>query len=267
MIRMHNLPENIKVSIKPFFKENETPDVFPAKFNIGGTLYYYFTCAPTEEQLIVEVSGTVPLFEEVKEAAIIMNNYNSYIETFVSIGSKWVKADRIENYTKLKALLSDIENKLGPFPQDVETAYKIFETVPDIIIENQIVIEESVRKADYLWQKARESLIVTDDEEKEMHGYLGDMVRAQVKQNDIQLQTEKERKIISDYVSSKKGFLNFSAMNLARKLKPYEQNMFNSQSKDAEGWEVLRHSVLNADIEAERQKNAGIVLSKLRNPR
>ncbi|CAM3858374.1 hypothetical protein GCM10009865_52320 [Aeromicrobium ponti] len=267
MIRMHNLPENIKESLKPYYKENETPDVFPAKFNIGGKLYYYFTFAPAEEQLIMENDGTVQRFDVVKEVAVITNSYNVCIETFVNIGSKWIKANRIENYVKLKDILQEIKSKLDPFPQDVERAYRIFEPVPDKIIENQKVIEESVKKADQLWQRGREDLLVTEEDEKEMHGYLVDMIRAQVHQNDIQLQTENERKIIYDYVSSKKGLFNFTALNLARKLKPYEKHMFTSNSEDAKGWSELRHSVFNDDLEAERQKNAVLVYRKLRNPR
>ncbi|PWW17613.1 hypothetical protein DFO73_12415 [Cytobacillus oceanisediminis] len=267
MIRMHNIPESIKESLKPYYKENETPDVFPAKFNIGGKLYYYFTFAPAEEQLIMENDGTVPRVDEVKNTAVITSSYNGCIETFVNIGSKWVKANRIENYEKLKDILRDIESKLGPFPQDVDSAYRVFEPVPDKIIDNQKVIDESVKKADQLWQRGRESLLVTEEDEKEMHGYLVEMIRAQVRLNDIQLQTENERKIIYDYVSSKKGLLNFTALNLARKLKPYKKHMFSSNSEDAKGWSELRHSVFNDDLEAERQKNAEILSRKLRNPR
>jgi hypothetical protein len=267
MIRMHNIPDSIKESLKPYYKEREKPDVFPARFNIGGKLYYYFAFAPAEEQLVMENDGTVPLFEEVKNIAVITNSFNVCIETFETIGTKWLKANRIENYVKLKEILLQIESKLGPFPQDVEKAYRVFEEVPDKIIEYQKVIEESVKKADQLWERGKESQLVTEEDEKEMHGYLVDMIRAQVHQNDIQLQTENERKIIYDYVSSKKGLFNFTALNLAKKLKPYEKHMFTSNSEGAKGWSELRHSVFNDDLEAERQKNAVLVYRKLRNPR
>jgi hypothetical protein len=264
---MHNLPENIKNALRPFYTEDETPDVFPAKFSFKGELYYYFTFAPAAEQLILRNDGNVPLFEEIKEEALLANNFNTCIEKFVNIGAPWAVANRVENYENYWDILSKIESKLGPLPEDVQKAYDVAKQVPGIIIENQRQIYDAVKKADELWLERSQEELVTDQDEALMESYLVEMIQAQVRQNDIQIKTDKERKLISEFVSSKKGFLNFTANILSRRIKPFDKYMFSSDHEDAEEWDDLSKLALKGNRKAEEAKDHYKVFNKLRNPR
>ncbi|MED3744766.1 hypothetical protein I6J18_12440 [Peribacillus psychrosaccharolyticus] len=267
MIRMHNLPENIKNALKPYYKEGEKPDVFPAKFSFKGELYYYFTFAPAEEQLILRNDGSAPFFEEIKEGALLANNFNTCIEKFVHIGAPWAVANRKGNYENYQDILNKIERKLGPFPEDVQKAYHVVKQVPGIIIENQRQILEAVKKADELWLIRSQEELVTDQDEALMESYFVEMIQAQVRQNDIQIKTEKERKKISEFVSSKKGFLNLTAIILSLRLKPFEKNMFSSNHEHADEWGEFSKLVLTGNRKAEEVKDHYKVFNKLRNPK
>lgn len=267
MIRMQNLPENIKNALRPFYKEDETPDVFPAKFSFKGELYYYFTFAPAAEQLILHNDGSAPFFEEIKEEALLANNFNTCIEKFVNIGAPWAVANRVENYENYRDILSEIESKLGPLPEEVQKAYEVAKQVPGIIIENQQQLLEAVKKADALWLERSQEELVTAQDEALMESYLVEMIQAQVRQNDIQIKTEKERKLISEFVSSKKGFLNFKAIILSQRLKPFDKYMFSSDHEDAEEWGDLSKLALTGNRKAEEVIDHHKVFNKLRNPK
>lgn len=267
MIRMHNLTENIKDALKPYYNENEKPDVFPAKFLFKGELYYYFTFAPAAEQLILRNDGSAPFFEEIKEEALLANNFNVCIEKFVHIGAKWATANRLGNYENYKNILGQIERKLGPLPEDVQKAYDVVKHVPDIIIENQHQIVDAVKKADDLWKVASDKELVTDLDEEKMESYLVEMIQAQVRQNDIQIKTENERKLISEFVSSKKKRFNLNACILSIRLKPFDKNMFSSSHEHAGEWDEFRDMALYSNRKAEEVKDHYLVFDKLRNPK
>lgn len=267
MIRMENLPENIKHALRPYYKEDEIPDVFPAKFSFKGELYYYFTFAPAEEQLILRIDGSVPLFEEIKEEALLANNFNTCIEKFVKIGAPWAVANRVGNYENYQDILSQIEKKLGPFPEDVQRAYDVVKQVPGIILDNQRQIVEAVKKADELWLRRSQEELVTDKDEALMESYLVEMIQAQVRQNDIQIKTDNERRKISEFVSSKRGFMNIAAMKLSLRLKPFEKYMFSRDHEDADEWEELSKLALTSNRKEEEVKDHYKVFNKLRNPK
>ncbi|WP_298473471.1 hypothetical protein [uncultured Psychrobacillus sp.] len=266
MIRMHNLPENIKEALKPYYNKKEKPDVFPAKFSFKGELYYYFTFAPAAEQVILRNDGSAPYFEEIKEEALLANNFNVCIEKFVHIGAGWATANRLGNYENYKNILTQIKRKLGPFPEDVQKAYDVVKHVPDIIIENQHQIVDAVKKADELWKVASDKELVTDQDEEKMESYLVEMIQAQVRQNDIQMKTDEERRIISEFVSLKK-WVNLHAFILSIRLRPFDKYMFSRNHEDAGEWAELRDMALYSNRKAEEVKDHHLIFDSLRNPR
>lgn len=219
MIRMHNIPVHIQTSLKDFYKENEKPDVFPSKFKIDGKTYYYFTFSPIAEQLIMEENGTVPSFHSVKKEALIFNSYNSSIESIASIGNRWVKSNKRNNYEKLKILLADLKEKL---PIELATAHDTYVKAAETILENQAIIEHSVKRATDIWQRTNHKELVTEDDQIEMRKYTYEIGRAGYQQNVIQLETENEREKVWNYVSSNAWSVGWG---FYFKLKPFQKNM------------------------------------------
>lgn len=218
MIRMHNLPEHIKEALKPFYSENEKPDVFPSKFNVDGRLFYYFTFAPAEEKLIMRDTGEVPRHEEVKREALIFNSYNASIEAIAKIGSKWFKSGTKENYEKLLKVLNDIRDSLGPLSISVQEDLEVYKNAARTIIQKQEIIVGSVMSAGELWEHTNKIELATEEDQKRMRIYIVEMCRAAFRQNEIQMQTEHARNSVWEFVSSNRRPLNLSAWKLYTKL-------------------------------------------------
>lgn len=267
MIRMHNLPEHIKEALKPYYKLNEAPDVFPSKFRIEDEEYYYFTFAPAAEQLIIRADGTVPSFYEVQKEALIFNSYNVSIETIVNIGNKWIKSGKDGKYRKLKVILNEVKEKLGPFSPELENAFQAYYTTANKIIEYQDMIEEAVERATAIWDRTNLEEIATHQDQIDMRNCIVDMTRAAYRQNEIQLNTEQERKQIWEYVSSKRWSKGFAGWSLYTKLKPYQNYMMKNTPENVKQANELGKMVLNDDLPLEHHENAEGVLKCLRNPK
>lgn len=261
MIRMHNIPEHIRTSLFQYYKESEKVDVFPSKFFIDGERYYYFTCAVNREQLIMKEDGTVPYFQQVKKAALICHSYNASIESIIHIGNKWVNSDKKERYAKLKAVLATLKEKL---PRELEHAYNAYIDAANIIIENQEIIERSVKMAKEIWDRTNLEELATEQDQVEMRKCIVDMTRAAYRQNEIQLKTEKERELIWNYVSSNKWSLG---LGLYFSLRTYQKKMMKNTPANIREVEETGKMVLGEDLPLEQHENAQAVLGRLRNPR
>ena len=266
MIRMHNLPEPIKAILKSYYKENETPDVFPSKFHVNNEVYYYFTFAPAAEQLIIRENGVVPPFHQVQREALIFNSYNVSIETIINIGEKWVKSGKRENYQKLIGILMEIEEKLH-LPSDLAGAYNSYKITAEKVLEYQVIINQSVQKAKEIWDRTNSEELATEHDQVEMRKCIVEMTRAAYKQNEIQLKTEKEREIIWSFVSSKRWPLNSAGWGIYFKLKPFQNNMMKNTPANLKQADELGKMVLGDDLPLEQHENAKSVWNKLRNPK
>ncbi|MBP2241755.1 hypothetical protein J2Z40_002327 [Cytobacillus eiseniae] len=261
MIRMDNIPEHIKASLQSFYKTSEKPDVFPSKFQIDGELYYYFAFAPAAEQLIMREDGGVPRFHQVQREALIFNSYNTSIETIIHIGNKWVKSGKKGKYEKLKSILHDLKDKL---PVDLANAYETYLMTADTILENQTIIDQSVKRAKAIWDRTNAEELATEQDQIEMRKCIVEMTRAAYKQNEIQLRTENEREIVWKYVSSKRWSIGLGQY---LKLMPYQKNMMKNTPENRKEAEELGKMVLGDDLPLEQHENAKAVWEKLRNPR
>lgn len=261
MIRMHNIPEHIRTSLKDYYLENEKVDVFPAKFLIDGERYYYFTCAINPQQLVMKDDGSVPFFQQVKKAALICHSYNASIEAIIHIGNKWVKSGKKGKYEKLKGVLSLLKGKLPPQLAD---AYQTYVMTADTILENQAIIDYSVKKATEIWDRTNLEELVHEQDQIEMRKYIVDMTRAAYRQNEIQLRTESDRELIWNYVSSKKFSVG---LGLYLNLRPYQKNMMKNTPENIKEADELGRMVLGDDLPLEQHENAQDVWGRLRNPR
>jgi hypothetical protein len=264
VIRMHNLPEHIKEALKPFYSENEKPDVFPSKFNVDGRLFYYFTFAPDPEQLILMEDGNVPRLEEIKREALIFNSYNGSIETMAHIGGKWARSGIKKNYQNLMKVLDEIKNTLGPLSSSDQEALDVYKSAAKTIVQQQEIIEDSVKRAGELLDYTNKIELVTVEDQKRMRTFIVDMCRAAYKQNEIQMQTEQARNSIWKIVSNKRWPLNLPAWILFIKLFPYQRNMMKNTKESIQQMQEI-NMVTQEDLPLEQHDNAQEVIRRLRN--
>lgn len=261
MIRMDNIPEHIRDSLKNYYKENEKPDVFPSRFQINGEFYYYFTFAPAKEQLIMKDNGQVPFFHEVEREALIFNNYNISIEAIIDVGSRWVKSNKRSNYEKLLTILQDLKGKL---PAELSSTYDTYVMTATSILEDQSVIEKAVQRATDIWDRTNREELATEQDQIDMRKCIVDMARAAYRQNEIQLRTERDREQIWNYVSSHRWSVG---LGLYYKLKSYQKNMMKNSKENIREAEITGKMVLGDDLPLEQHENAQQVWKQLRNPR
>lgn len=265
MIRMHNLPDHILQALKPYYKKGEIPDVFPSKFSIRGKMYYFFTFAPAAEQLIMEESGVVPKHDMVKDVALIATDYNHSIESTVHKGGKWADIKNKENYLKLQTILDDVEGKLGPIPDNLTNDLNTFQDSVATIVSYQDQIVDIVKKVIVVWDKTEKKELVTEEEQIEVRGYIFELANAAFKQNEVQIQTEKERNKVFDYVSKKRGMFNLTSWLLYIKLIPYQKFMLKSDYNPK--MEELRKKLSTENPPLDQGINVEDILGHLRNPR
>lgn len=264
---MHNIPNHIKEALRPYYKDGEKPDVFPSKFEIHHQLYYYFTFAPAAEQLIMKDDGTVPYFHEIQDTALICNSYNVSIETIASIGKKWVESGKRENYEKLRNILRDAQKGLAPLPPDVEAAFHSYLRTADQIIDLQNAVQEAVDDAIIIWDRTNLQELATQQDQIDMRKCIVKMTRAAYKQNEIQLQTEKDRERVWEFVSSRRWPFNMSGWSVYFKLRPYQKNMMKNTPSNIREAEEVGRMVLEEDLPLEQHENVNDVWQHLRNPR
>ncbi|WP_077210658.1 hypothetical protein [Bacillus dakarensis] len=267
MIRMHNIPKQIQEALRPYYKDGEKPDVFPSKFQINNQLYYYFTFAPAAEQLIMRDDGIVPSFHEIRDVALICNSYNVSIETIASIGKKWVESGKKKNYEKLRTILRDAQKALAPLPPDVEAAFQSYLRAADEIIDLQNAVQEAVDDAIIIWDRTNLQELATQQDQIDMRACIVKMSRATYKQNEIQLQTEKDREKVWEFVSSKRWPFKMSGWSFYVKLRPYQKNMMKNTPLNMREAEEVGRMVLSEDLPLEQHDNANDVWQHLRNPR
>ncbi len=265
MIRMHNLPDHILQALKPYYKKGEIPDVFPSKFSIREKMYYFFTFAPAAEQLIMEESGVVPKHDMVKDVALITTDFNHSIESVAHKGVKWANVRNKENYLKLQTILDDVEAKLGPIPDTSTNDFNTFQDSVSTIISYQDRIVDLVKKVMVIWERAQKSELATEEDQIEARVYIVELANVAFKQNEIQIQTEKERNKVFEYVSKEKGMFNLNAWLLYMKLIPYQKFMLKSDYNPK--MEELRKKLSTENPPLDQGINVEDILGHLRNPR
>ncbi|MFD1407739.1 hypothetical protein ACFQ49_06145 [Kroppenstedtia eburnea] len=269
MIKLSNLPKHIMKAAKSYEKENETFDVFPAKFLIDNVFYYYIDFVPTFAQLIIREDGVVPPIKEIKKVYLHANGYNASIHALATIGESWRKSSKIKNYTKLKRLLEKVENVLRGMepPDEVVQALASFKKVPDVIIQHQKVINQSVNKGRKATVAMRKREVVTVEHYIQMRGYQVDAVRSGYWQNEIQFKTADEREKVMDYLASTRSLSNWKIEWLYHRLKPYQQYMYTKEKNPKEYQEMqeLAEEIFE-DIPIEENPQALEHIKYLRNP-
>ncbi len=86
-------------------------------------------------------------------------------------------------------------------------------------------------------------------------------------QNEIQLQTEKDRVKVWKFISSKRWPFNMSGWSVYFKLRPYQKYMMKNTPYNIKEAEEVGKMVLSEDLPLEQHEIANEVWEYLRNPR
>lgn len=265
MIRMHHLPDHISESLKSYYQKDETPDVFPAKFSIEGARYYFFTFAPVAEQLIIKEDGSVPKFNEIKHINLLATDYNYSIEFMLNIGSKWANVSFLDNYVRFQNILDEVEATLPCDLSSLKEDIRVLKTAVAKIIEYHHATVDLVEKMISAWDTMKKTELVTEENQMEMRNDRFKLAEIQFKQNECQINTEKERINIFNYLSSKKSLFHLKMWSLYLKFKPYRKKMLTNEQRDE--MEETRAVLLKGQLPLEEEVNAADILAHLRNPK
>lgn len=266
MLTYKVLPDHIKKVAEEYNHSNERLDCLPSKLQVGNKSYYVVHYYPTLNDLFICEDGSVPAFEEVKRSILIVKVYQTAGNSLMNIGGKWLKAPTSKLYRKLEQKLTTIKKKVydSISIEDLTKLEKII-IASRKMKEDQDLIFNCVDKGTELIVKANETEIVTEEIQKEVRKYVEEMVRAAVRQNQAQLDTERERRELLSYLGSvifKKPSILLEYLWF-KKNEPY---MLNSNSPTAKEMGELREMV-KEDKTIDNMENADEMIALLRNPR
>ncbi|MED1862369.1 hypothetical protein P4V41_02685 [Fictibacillus nanhaiensis] len=268
MLSINTLPKHIKTSLDKFNTKNEKPDVFPSIFYIRGNKYYYFTFAPSEDELIMLDDGTIPSLKEINYVALLANSYNSAVNSIAFIGYKWVKSKTKRNYLKLYRLLQEVKDefcKINTSAEINQSLIKFIETT-ESIVKDQDNIENAVEAGTRKVQETSKAVKVTEFDYIELRNINLQMVRAAHQQNTIQLESEQDRNKVFNYLDNQSLFSNLKLSYLKMKLQPYRKLMLSSESEQAKEVREM-HYVMEDDVPFEENPLAPEALARFKNPR
>ncbi|MEK5108662.1 hypothetical protein MHI57_18475 [Cytobacillus sp. FSL K6-0129] len=266
MLRMSNLPEEIKSNLMAYYSKKEKPDVFPSKFEVNGEYYYFFTFAPAAEQVIMKANGEVPWHDEISNVALIATSYNHSIEVTAHIGFKWANPERMKIFISLRDLLEEIEQHFKEMPIEVRESLHVYKRLAKELIEKQRIIENSVEDAKKLWDRTNESELVRENDQKVMRAYVVETVQAGYRQNEAQLETDSDRNTVEEFVKKNKSLFDFKSMKLWSALKKQQNVMMKKTKKNLKEMEELSE-IKEGDKPLEQHENVPDILNHLRNKR
>ncbi|MET3730242.1 hypothetical protein ABID52_003883 [Fictibacillus halophilus] len=266
MITSEKLPTEILDKIAKYKKHKEKTHVFPSVISINNINYYYIKYAPSREQLIIREDGTILPVSKIKSVFQYALVYNTSFENITNFGLKWVESGTLKRYEKLCNILEDLYNVIKEqAPSNILDSLKRFRECSEIIIQEQHNINKSVGQGFDLANKTNNLEIVTIQDCKEMRKFNESMVRAAFRQNEIQLETEDERKVIYKYVSRNKFSYGFKLLPILIQLAPYHKNMRTSATIGSEEMEDIKR-LISKDLNIEENPEALAAVKLLRNP-
>ncbi|MGD6898309.1 hypothetical protein [Bacillus infantis] len=243
MLNYNKLPEHIRKIAEEYDPSSNRIDCLPSKFHYNGQNYYVISYYPTLQDLFIREDGSVPAYEEVKRATLIIHVYKTAGSTIIKTGGSWAMSPSAKLYRKWEQILISLNNKLeDTAPAEIlDNLTRCLKTALKLR-EYQDVIFKSVEEGTDLVTKANDTEIVTEDIQKKVRACVVDMVRAAVRKNEEQLKTEGDRKQVLAYLESIR-FKKPSIILDYHWFKKNEPHMLSSRSETAEDMEELKAMV------------------------
>lgn len=266
MLTYQSLPDHIKKVAGAYNYSNEKIDCLPSKLHYEGNVYYVIEYEPSLHELFVYEDGEVAPFEEVRRATLIVRAYQTGGNSLMQIGGRWLKAPTLKRYRKLQEKLKTIKEKIGSdMPDEALNQLNRVMNAAKSIVEDQELIFDCVSKGTDLIVKANETEMVTEQIQKEVRMYVVEVARAAVRQNQVQLDTEMDRRNLLaflDKVALKKPSILMSYLW----FKKNEPNMLNSKTEMAKEMPMLKEMV-KEDTPIDQLENAEELIALIRNPK
>jgi hypothetical protein len=263
MLTKEKLPKHIKEQLKNFSREQDTDyEVFPSKIRINNQLYYQFVFIPSEQTLVLRDDGSVPTKGEAKDIALLASAYNTSFNHFIGIGFKWIKGHDRKGLEKLHVMLqSAVKNLEHQAPSQVKDALREFASLPAAIMEYQRKLEEAVEKGIDQADQTNDRELVTEEDYKIIREYNRQMVICAFEQNEIQLKTEKQRKIVLNYLAKKPRYWPLYLYLKWHDLKMLSKSKTNHFERDE-----VKQLISKEDRPLEENELAPEKIKKMRNP-
>lgn len=260
------LPDHIKKVAKEYAPSSNRIDCLPSKFHYNGQKYYAISYYPTLQDLYIREDGSVPPYEEVKRATLIVHVYRTAGSTIVTTGAEWALSPSAKLYRRWEKVLTSLKNKLQATapPEMMESINRCLDSAKRLR-EDQAIIYNSVEKGTDLLVEANDTEIVTEETQRQVRACVVEMVRAAVRKNDEQLKTERDRKEILAYLHTvffKKPSLLLDYLWFMRN----EPHMLSSYSETARDMPELREMV-KEDTPVDELDNKEELYRLLMNPK
>lgn len=266
MLTYDVLPDHIKRVAEQNNHANEKLDVLPSCLKYDGQTYYVIEYCTSAEHLFVREDGSIPPFEEIKRGALVVRVYGTAGNTLTKIAKQWLSLPTISLNKKLINKLLNIKEKVIDItPQYILLSLDNITSSAVNVIADQKLIFKCVDEGLDLIIEANETEIVTEEIQKQVRQYVVEVVRAAVRQNQEQLDTEGDRKELIRYLGSilikrpsiLPNFLWFWFQS---------KNMLTSKSKTGRDMEELQEMV-KFDKPIDELGNKAEILAAVRNPK
>ncbi|RIW29019.1 hypothetical protein D3H55_20060 [Bacillus salacetis] len=112
MLEFKKLPEHIKRKAEQYDPSSKRIDCLPSKFYYNGTKYFVISYYPSLQDLFIREDGSIPPYEEVERATLVVHFYKTAGATIVKTGGAWALSPSARLYRKWERTLLSIKEKL-----------------------------------------------------------------------------------------------------------------------------------------------------------
>lgn len=269
MITETSLPPQIKKIVFQYKRPGESYEVFPSMIVVDEKRYFAIVYPPSYGRLIVGEKGEVLPLKEVIKPALIAPAAEAAASSLINFGLKWRKSYSISSFRRLESILQYFIQKFQTHaPVDVQQAMDVFQKIPDTLLQHQRVIVQCVDEGLNLASETNDREIMTEEDYYRLRKYKNDMVRSAYRQSEIQLRTEKDRKIVLEYLASKISRINLKDWLYYGYLKFHDSRMLSESHFPKEAQETKELAdIIFKEVPLEEHEEAPDILEQYRNPK
>ncbi|GGA59304.1 hypothetical protein GCM10007416_35510 [Kroppenstedtia guangzhouensis] len=271
MLTMNSIPGNIREIAEGYKKEGEVIEVFPAKIELKSSVYYYFNYIPKNEKLLVKENGSILPVDQIEWEALVANSYNNAINVFSTVGENWKRRKTLQIYKNVQKQLHQVEPLFRGVPMEVKEAYSDYCRIPKVVIENQEIIVNNVKKALEHVKHFRETELITYEDYSYLLSLQLGLAEAGTKQNEVQMETYHSRVKVLRYLKEMKTSLfDVKTIYAIKMLKFHHKRMHTDQPRTKSEHEDMKEAYRlkeESKLPITERTGASEILNDLRNSR
>lgn len=243
--------------------------VLPSVIKHENELYYYIHYKVTDRYLIIRRDGLIPSLKTIDPVIDLAAFFVAASFSFNHYGDKWIKEKTIQNYRRIKKLLSTLEEGLqNCLTSDQMDLLHEFYYTAQTVIDWQKKLEKVVEEGKKRMIKITNDIATFKDKEY-LHQLQKELGRCVYEQNQVQLNTDQNRQRLITIIWRKIPTFNLRLWLAYFELKKHHQKMLDRSKMDAE--EVQDTEALKRRIKGEWDPDSSYVLQEIKsrviNPR